>query len=180
MTGIAADGLFPLQISLKSICSQEVWAVNVKLLTFLVLTSACFLNPTSASMANDWITTAKAASQMKQERRKGNIPTSVQCRNSPSAKNRLKAEVKISWQQNRADKQWILILYKNAAEWKPGFQPGEEKAWIRKTASTVQSSAGTMFRCSLWYHRTHRASGSDAHKVIHARVGGGFRTIWQR
>ncbi len=151
------------------------------LYSIIVLIAGAFIFLTgidASHAAGEWAAASKASGEIKRQRRSGNIVASLQCRNSPGAKNFLKPQVKFVWKVNTSDTAWTALLFKGVNNWKPGARPGDEKQWRRISSNrVVVASSGARFTCALWYHKHLKASDSNAHKTIYAKASGGFRTM---
>lgn len=78
------------------------------------------------------------------------IPSSMKCRNDPSAGNRLKPEVTLKSAPNKAKRAWLVYAYYDKLDWKPG-KPGSTKPFTKRYSKRVTAAAsGRTFRCSLW------------------------------
>lgn len=89
-------------------------------------------------------------SEVKKLKKQNLIPTSMKCRNDPSAGNRLKPEVTLKSAPNKGNRAWLVYAYYDKLDWKPG-KPGSTKPFTKKYSKRVTAAAsGRTFRCSLW------------------------------
>ena len=144
----------------------------------LVLTAGVIVTTTMpANAAGDWIKVSAVNGELKSEKRAGNIATSVQCRNNPQTTNRLDAQVKFTWKPNTSDTEWIALIFSGVNHWKPGYSPSESQQWKKVSGNRFATSSGAQFGCSIWHHKTGKASRAKARRPIHSSTSTGFRSI---
>ncbi|PLW77621.1 hypothetical protein C0081_09965 [Cohaesibacter celericrescens] len=92
-----------------------------------------------------------AQSAIKKMQKSDQIPTSMSCRNSPSAGKMLKPEVTFKAAPNKEKRAWTVFAYFGQMEWKPG-KPGVKNAWTKRYSTHFGApGSGREFHCSLWY-----------------------------
>ncbi len=124
-----------------------------KLPTFFAFSLAmgCILSLIGTLPASAWFESHRPTkAEVKKLKKQNLIPSSMKCRNDPSAGNRLKPEVTLKSAPNNGKRAWLVYAYYDKLDWKPG-KPGSTKPFTKKYSKRVTAAAsGRTFRCSLW------------------------------
>lgn len=139
-----------------------------KILPVIFIASLFSVPVQIANASGIWTKASNTRTEIRREKRKGNIATSLQCRNNPKTTNRLDPQIKFNWKPNTNDVEWIALTSGGYDNWKPGSWPGEEQRWNRISNGRFASSTGAVFCCSLWHHKSQKATQSKAIKPIHS------------
>ncbi len=152
----------------------------MKIKSFAVAACLVFATVTETTLqaGDGWVSLRAAHSEIKREKRKGNILASAQCRNDPAVTNRLKPQAKLTWKANSGNKDWLFIYINEPGNWLPGQKPGDEKDWRRVSRdSFTAGNTGATYTCSLWVHKRDKAVKGRTGRSIYKRVGAGVRGI---
>ncbi len=164
-----------MPISFHQTFQHRKYRLNTAMMICLFLAS-CMVLPQPTYAAGDWITGRKVLAEIKSEKKKGNFPSAVACRNKPSAANRLSPQVKLTWKANPKTTKWVAVFSDGVDNWEPGDSPADKKNWRRISSGGYSVKSGAGFRCSIWYHKNEKTTKGKTRFYIHTKTSSGFRS----
>ncbi len=107
------------------------------------------LNIHAVHAADGWIGVSRTNALLKQKKRNGEIPVSVECRQDQRVKVRLKPQYKFIWKKNTKQIDWRMLgfeLLPGATIWK------SDRQYKMVSSKTFKlESSGKKFRCAVWH-----------------------------
>ena len=129
-----------------------------KVLALILAVSLSLIAPVRKAIADNsgiWINHFKLKREIKKNKRAGNIPVSIQCRNRPGTRVATKPEFKIIWKANTSKRAWAL----EAETAHPGltFGPAQSQGDRRfklveqDSFPVIYQQRKLQYRCAIWH-----------------------------